>query len=345
MKVFSDMRKWKKVLCVIFLAMFCTIVIADPATDVLVQNEMSIAAEAQELQGIQGAAETSTIAQKTKIRKSGKQGEKSAQSLEKIQKDKLPQYKVINGAFQTQQDLYAARGQGNDAQASSLSAKLRKEIPQAKEALKKLEKLTAEEVSIIKKTTRDANAIKTAEATYSGWKSVVDALKEEPLTDQELQSRRNAIQTASKEAVEGAHDQAKALNSKDLADEDRKILKNNVVGGAKNVFAGMESIMSNMASVMQKFVGEMQKGGMPQMDANSIKGLQSAFEEIGKGMQEFMGSYGPFAQTVASLVGEEITVPTLSMPDFGAMLSGGKGLPGKKGLSLPSLPFGLGKKK
>lgn len=343
--MFSGTRKWKKVLCVIFLAMFCTVVIADPATDVLVQNEMSIAAEAQELQGIQGAGETSMVAQKTKARKSGKQGEKTAQSLDKIQKDKLPQYKVINGAFKTQQDLYAARGQENDAEASSLSAKLKKEIPQAKEALKKLEKLTAEEVSIIKKTTKDANAIKTAEATYSGWKSVVDALKEDALTEKELQSRRKAIQVASKEAVEGAHAQAKDLNPKDLAAEDKKILKNNVVGGAKNVFAELESIMSNMASVMQKFAGEMQKGGMPQMDVNSLKGLQTAFEEIGKGMQEFMGSYGPFAQTVASLVGEEITIPTLSMPDFGAMLSGGKGLPGKKGLSLPSLPFGLGKKK
>ncbi|MCF4152410.1 hypothetical protein L2W58_11445 [Dethiosulfovibrio sp. F2B] len=327
------MSRFLRVVLIVVTVLICGILIADMAMDVMVQNETSLAAESQELQGIQGADETNMVVQKTKMKKSGAAGKKAARSMDKIHKDKLAQYTVINGALQTQKDLYGAHREGLDSQVASLSAKLKKEIPQAKGALKKLRALTDEEVALIKSTTKDAQAIKGSEACYASWRSAVDSLKDQPLTANELKARNEGIRKNSDVAIENAHSQAKSIKSEDLAKEDKALLKKNVVGGAKNVFSGMESIMGNMQSVMQGLIGQMQKGGMPNMDASSLQGLQGIFEGIGKQMQGFMKGFGPFAQTVGGLVGEKVSVPSLSIPDFGGMIGGMSG--GGGGITLP----------
>jgi hypothetical protein len=311
----------------------CGLLIADMAMNVLVQNETSIAAESQELQGIQGADETTMVVQKTKMRKSGAAGKKAARSMDKIHQDKLTHYAVINGALQTQQDLYGAQREGQDGKAVSLSSKLEKEILQARESLKKLRTLTDEEVSLIKSTTKDAQAIKASEACYASWKSAVDALKTQPLSDAELKARNDGIRKNSDVAIENAHAQAKSIKSEDLAEEDKALLKKNVVAGARDVFAGMESIMNDMQSIMQGLVGQMQtSGGMPSMDPSSLQGIQGVLEGVGQQMQGFMQGFGPFAQTVGGLVGENVAVPSLAIPDFGGIMSG---MGGGGGISLP----------
>lgn len=326
------MRKFVRGVLVAIAVLICGLLIADMAMNVLVQNETSIAAESQELQGLQGADETNMVVQKTKMKKSGAAGQKAARSMDKIHQDKLSQYTVINGALQTQKDLYGAYREGQDSRAASLSSKLKKEIPQAKGALKKLRALTDEETALIKSTTKDAKAIKGSEACYASWKSAVDALKDQPLSDRELKARNEGIRKNSDVVIENAHAQAKDIKPTDLAPEDKALLKKNVVGGAKNVFAGLESIMGNMQSMMQNLIGQMQGGGMPNLDASSLQGIQAMFEGIGGQMQGFMKGFGPFTQTVGGLVGEKVSVPSLSIPDFGGMLSG---LGGGGGISLP----------
>ena len=326
------MSRFLRVLLVGLAVLMCGLLIADMDKSVSVQNETSLAAESQELQGIQGADETNMVVQKTKMNKSGAAGQKAARSMDKIHKDKLSHYAVINGALQTQKDLYGAHREGQDSKIASLSTKLKKEIPQAQASLKKLRALTDEEVSLIKATTKDAQAIKGSEACYASWKSAVDALKDQPLTASELKARNEGIRKNSDVAIDNAHSQAKSIKSEDLAEEDKALLKKNVVGGAKNVFAGMESIMSSMQSIMQGFIGQMQKGGMPNMDASALQGIQGMFEGIGKQMQGFMQGFGPFAQTVGGLVGEKVSVPSLSIPDFGAMMGA---MGGGGGVALP----------
>ena len=317
-----------------FIILCAGIVIAQMSLDVLALNETSVSAESQELQGIQGADETTMVVQKTKMNKSGAAGKKSAVSLDGIHKQKLQQYGVINGALNTQQKLYAAQ-RANDSSASSLSASLKKGIPQAKEALKKLRKLTDDEVALIKSSTKDAQAIKVAEATYASWKSAVDNLKEQPLTDSEMKARDSAIRKNSDVAITNAHEQAKQVKSDELAPEDKSLLKTNVVGNARNIFSNLEQIMGQMQSAMKSLSGGAGAGGI---DMKALQGLSGSFEGVAKQMQGFLGNFGPFAQTVGSLVGETISIPSLSIPDLSSMLNLGKGgspLPG-----IPSLPIG-----
>lgn len=317
-----------------FLIFFAGIVIAQMAYDVLALNETAMSTESQELQGIQGADETTMVVQKTKMNKSGAAGKKAAGSLDAIHKQKLQQYKVINGALDTQKKLYAAQ-RDNDSSATRLSASLKKEIPQAKDALKKLRKLTDDEVGLIKSTTKDAQAIKVAEASYASWKSAVDNLKEQPLTDNEMKTRNAAIRKNSDIAITNAHEQAKQVKSDELAPEDKNLLKTNVVANARNIFSNLEQIMNQMQSMMKSLSGGAGPGGI---DMNAIQGLAGSFEGMAKQMQGFLGNFGPFAQTVGSLVGETVSVPKLAIPDFSSMLNLGKGgspLPGA-----PSLPTG-----
>jgi len=307
------------------------IVIAQMALDALALNETSVAAESQELQGVQGADETTMVVQKTKMQKSGASGKKASASMDEIHKKKLPQYRVINGALDTQKKLYAAQRE-NSPRASGFSAALKKEIPQAKDSLKKLRALTDQEVALIKSTTKDAQAIKVAEASYASWKSAVDHLKEQPLTEKELKARNQGIQKNSEIAVLNAHDQAKTVKSEELAPEDKNLLKSNVVGGAKNIFSNIQQIMSDMQSVMNAFGG---LSGTTGLNVNALQGLGGAFQGVAKQMQGFLGNYGPFAQTVGALVGERVSVPTLSIPDFMSMVKiGSGGAPG----SIPSVP-------
>ncbi len=317
-----------------FFILCAGIVIAQMSLDVLALNETAVSAESQELQGIQGADETTMVVQKTKMNKSGAAGKKAAGSLDSIHKQKLQQYKVINGALDTQKKLYAAQ-RANDSSASRLSTNLKKEIPQAKDALKKLRKLTDQEVALIKSSTKDAQAIKVAEASYASWKSAVDNLKEQPLSDNEMKTRNAAIRKNSDIAITNAHEQAKQVKSNELAPEDKNLLKTNVVANARTIFTNLEQIMSQMQSVMKSLSGGAGPAGI---DMNAIQGLAGSFEGMAKHMQGFLGNFGPFAQTVGSLVGETVSVPKLAIPDFSSMLNLGKGsspLPG-----MPSLPTG-----
>ncbi len=311
----------------VLLLLGAGLVIAQMALDALALNETSVAAETQELQGVQGADETTMVVQKTKMQKSGAAGKKASASMDEIHKKKLPEYRTINGALDTQKKLYSAQRE-NDPQASRLAAALKKEIPRAKESLKKLRGLTDQEIALIKSTTKDAQAIKVAESSYASWKSAVDHLKEQPLTDKELKARNEGIRKNSEVAVANAHDQAKTVKSEELAPEDKNVLKSNVVGGAKNIFSNLQQIMNNMQSVMNALGGVSGGAGL---NINALQGLGGAFQGVAKQMQGFLGTYGPFAQTVGALVGEQISVPALSIPDFSSMVKMGGG-------SVPSVP-------
>lgn len=317
-----------------FLILCAGIVIAQMNLTALTANETAMSAESQELQGIQGADETTMVVQKTKMNKSGASGKKAAVSLDGIHKQKLQQYRVINGALDTQKKLYAAQ-RADDPGASRLAASLKKEIPKARDALKKLRKLTDDEVALIRSTTKDAQAIKVAEASYASWKSAVDHLKDQPLTDGEMKARNESIRKNSEVAITNAHEQAKQVKSNELAPEDKTLLKTNVVANARNIFANLQQIMNQMQSVMQSISGGAGPGGI---DVNALQQLAGTFEGMGKQMQGFLGNFGPFAQTVGALVGENVSVPTLAVPDFSSMLKIGAGTGGVSMPSVPSIP-------
>ncbi|MDI9370364.1 MAG: hypothetical protein GX181_06040 [Synergistaceae bacterium] len=305
-------------------------VIAQMALDSLALNETSVAAESQELQGVQGADETTMVVQKAKMRKSGAEGKKASVSMDEIHKKKLPHYRTINGALDIQKRLYSAQRE-NSPRAKSLAASLNQEIPKARDALKNLRVLTDQEVALINSTTKDAKAIKVAESSYSSWKSAVDHLKVEPLTDGELKARNRGIRSNSEAAVSNAHDQAKEIKSDDLSAEDKGVLKSNVVGSAKDIFSNLQQIMGEMQKVMNAL-----GGGTGGIDVMALQGLAGSMQGVAGNMQGFLGVFGPFAQTVGGLVGESIAVPSLSIPDFSSVLQsiGGGGIP-----SIPSIPL------
>ena len=242
--------KWILVAAFILLA---AIVIAEYNLDALALNETSIAAESQELQGIQGADETTMVVQKAKMRKSGSSGEKAARSMDAIHKDKIEQFKVINGALGTQADLYKAQKEGQDSKTGKLTCKLQKEIPLAKSALCKLRKLTDEETRIINSTTKDKGAIRVAEATYSSWESAVKSLKVEPLSESELNAMKAEIGKHSEVAIKGGQQQAEQVSANDLSAQDKKILKENVVGNGRNIFSNMQNVMAGDAKDYAEF--------------------------------------------------------------------------------------------
>lgn len=311
--------------------------IAQMALDALALNETSVAAESQELQGVQGADETTMVVQKAKMRKSGAEGKKASVTMDEIHKKKLPQYRVINGALDTQKKLYSARRE-NSPQAQSLATSLKQEIPKAREALKNLRSLADQEVSLINSTTKDAKAVKVAESSYSSWKSAVDHLKEEPLTDGELKARNDGIRRNSESAVANAHDQAREVEPEELSQEDKGVLKSNVVGGAKDIFSNLQQIMNEMQKVMNVL-----GGGAGGIDVNALQGLAGSMQGVANNMQGFLGIYGPFAQTVGGLVGESLSIPSLPTPDFSSLLKsiGGGSVPSMPSMpSIPSIPGG-----
>ena len=297
------------------LLLGAAVVAAQMALDALALNETSVAAESQELQGVQGADETTMVVQKTKMRKSGAEGKKASATMDEIHKNKLPQYRTINGALEIQKKLYSAQRE-NSPQAKSLAASLKQEIPKAREALKTLRSLTDQEVALINSTTRDAKAIKVAESSYASWKSAVDHLKEAPLTDGELKARNSGIRANSEAAVSNAHDQAREVKPDDLAPEDKGVLKTNVVAGAADIFSNLQNIISDMQTIMNA-LGGVKGGGI---DINALQGLSGAMQGVARNMQGFLGVYGPFAQTVGGLVGEKVLVPSLPVPDFTNLL-------------------------
>ena len=346
----SRVLKWG---VVVFIVLIAAVVIAQMAFEASMQSQTTIVAGIQELQGIQGADETTVVAQKQKMRKKGPSGVNAAKTLERIDQDKKKEFKIINGAMETQSSMYGAYKDEKDAEAAKLMEKLKAQIPEAQSSLKRLRRLTDEQVQTINGSTKDAQAVKVAESTYSSWKTAVDSLKVDPLTEQDIKNRQAALSQNSAVAINGAQEQAKGIDAATLPPEDKDRLKS-VVGSGQDIMSAMQNIMSEMQKAMQGMMNSLTGGGKSSnplsmiqnmtsgkkdggLNKESIDRLQKVMEGIAGQIQGFFGNFGPYLQTVGGIVGMPVSIP--SLPAFGNM-GAMKGMPsgGASSATSPSAP-------
>ena len=342
----SRFLKWG---VVVFIVLIAAVVIAQMAFEASMQSQTTIVAGIQELQGIQGADETTVVAQKQKMRKKGPSGVNAAKTLERIDQDKKKEFKVINGAMETQSSMYGAYKDEKDAEAAKLMEKLKAQIPEAQSSLKRLRRLTDEQVQTINGSTKDAQAVKVAESTYSSWKAAVDSLKVDPLTEQDIKSRQAALSQNSAEAIKGAQEQAKGIDAATLPPEDKDRLRS-VVGSGQNIMSAMQNIMAEMQKAMQGMMNSLTGGGKSSnplsriqnmtsgkkdggINKESFDRLQKVMEGVAGQIQGFFGNFGPYLQTVGGIVGMPVSIP--SLPAFGNM-GAMKGMPSGGAPSAPS---------
>ncbi|MDO4987636.1 MAG: hypothetical protein Q4E17_01195 [Synergistes sp.] len=300
------------------------------------------------------------VAQKTKIAKLSKakqtakqpakkasketmDPQKALASLANIDKEKMNHYKTINGVLSEQKALYEAQAKEKNDTASA-EQNFGKSIENAKASLKELRRLTDEQIKIYKATTNDAQAIKTAEATYSTWASAVSALSVKPLEDSKLSDLDKKVHENANSAVVTAEEEMKTVSPADVSAEDKAILKDEVIADGGSIQNDMQSGMQELATVFNEIIKVIQSatsgksggalgglggalglggGSAPSVpfDANVLNVLQTFFNLIAQQMVAFNDSFGGFMQSAGTLAGVSVEkAPALTMPTFNVNL-------------------------
>ena len=306
-----------KILIVIVLSLIAVVVTG--ALEESMQSQTTIVTGIQELHGIQGADAAVSVAQKQQLRKKGPEGVNAAKLLDRIDRDKMKEFRIINGAMETQSSLYRALKDGKDAEAGTLVQKLKGQIPEAQQSLQRLRKLTDEQIRVMSGTTTGAQATRVAEATYSSWKAAVDSLKVDLLTEEEVRARNDILARSGYEAVTSAQAQVGGIDPGTLPDKDRNALRA-VANDGNVVLDNLGSIISsgleilarglNMANDAMKHYNDMQK---MQHDLTYGQGYFHERNNGGRSLrimrmvvehaQGFVGYYRPFLRVVGSKSG------------------------------------------
>ena len=318
-----------KIFVLLLLLVGCSVIVADMDRSVVVLNETSIAAETQELQGIQGASITATEIQVSKATQGGKKDQ--AKTLDSLMKEQIRCYSIINGALETQRTYYTAYKGGNEGEIKKSLSNLNAAIPKAQEAFKKLQSLTDQKISLIKSTTGDVAAINVEKASLASWAAAVKALSTKPMTEDEVTKRNDAIGEQSSIAIKTAHNMARFTDPGSLSEEQKKNLKINVVDKGEEVIKNLGDVIKVLPQLMLSMVqgasvgmkmandalGSYSDMGKMMHDASYNQGFfskgnmdkyQRSLDGVGKRINGFLGYYTPFIQTVGDKVGSPVSV-------------------------------------
>lgn len=334
-------KKW--LLGLVFILCLATLVIAAVNLMPIKSSAVNVNSFIHRSKAVQDAERAAILAQKTKIRKQVASGTakskdktvdpaKAPALLTEIDRKKMEQYKVINGALALQETVYNEMAANEGV--SSKSGELKASIPKAKEALSALKKLTEEQVKIYKATTDDAQAIKVAWSTFYTWEAATGALSDQPLDDAAIARAEGKISAESAAGISAAEAQLKSIDKNDLDAADQDLLRNEILPSGRDVFSGLQAVMNQMQGIIQEFMKQMQggsgggnplqmmgnlmggkgDGGKPPFDPAALQALQASFQTLAGQLQGFMGSFGSFMQVAGGLVGESVSVPSLPMP-------------------------------
>ncbi|NCC96524.1 MAG: hypothetical protein EOM02_06740 [Synergistales bacterium] len=318
-----------KIFIILVVLLGCTMIIADVAMDVMVLNETSLAAETQELQGIQGASITATEVQVSKATQRGKKDQ--AKTLDSLMKEQIQCYTIINGALEVQRTYYTAYKGGKEGQIKKSLSDLNSSIPKAQNAFKKLQKITERKISLIKSTTGDVAAINVEKASLASWAAAVKALSTKPMTEDEVAKRNDSIEEQSSIAIKTAHNMARFTDPASLSEEQKKNLKINVVDKGEEVIKNLGDVIKVLPQLMLSMVqgasvgmkmandamGSYSDMGKMMHDATYNQGFfnkgnmskyQRSLDGVGKRINGFLGYYTPFIQTVGDKVGSPVSV-------------------------------------
>lgn len=284
------------------------------------------------------------VAQKTKIAKMSKakpesssvDPQKAVASLASIDKEKMVHYKTINDALDIQKKLYEAQA-GEEKDTHTLEQSFNDATEKARGSLKELRRLTDEQVNIYKQTTNDAQAIKTANATYYTWENAVAGLSAKPLEDAKLTALDKKLHESASDAVASANEEMKSVNPSDVSEEDKMLLKNEILVDGSNVQSDMQSTMKELGTVFAEIIKIIQTvagrsgGGSPlgsigktfgigksvPVDVNMFNVLQSFFNLMATQMVSFNDSFGGFMQSAGTLANVQVPqAPVLTVPSF-----------------------------
>ena len=344
-KEMDALSRKKMVLGLILVLCLATLVVAAVNLMPIKSSAVNVNSFIHRSKAVQDAERAAVVAQKTKIRKQVASGKvkskdksvdpaKAPALLTELDRKKMDQYKVINGALVLQGEVYNEMA-ANDG-VSGKASELKGEIPKAKEALGTLKKLTEQQVKIYKATTGDAQAIKVAWSTFYTWEAAVGALSDQPLDDAAIARAESKIGTESSAGISAAEAQLKSIDKNDLDAADQDLLRNEILPSGQDVFSGLQGVMDQMQTIIQEFTKQLQGGsgssnplqamgsllggkksgdsGKPAFDPAALQSLQGTFQTLAGQLQGFMGSFGSFMQVAGGLVGETVSVPSVTMP-------------------------------
>lgn len=307
------------------------------------KSSIAVSTWVHKSQGVQDADRTTVIAQKAKIKKNKEQikktnpsidPDKAPEMLSQIDKNKMKHYKVINSALILQNEIYKASAKNSSDPA--MLDRFKTESNNARSSLKDLRKLTDEQINIYKATTKDQQAIDVANATYYTWENAVDGLSADPIEDGKLAALDKKIQDESEIGINKANEQAKSVSPEDVDQEDKSVIKDEILVSGNGVMQGMQVVLDEMQNVVQEVTKLLNsaKGGStggnplgmianianaktPPIDMSVINDLQNIFNVMAQGISAFSNSFGGFMQSTGTLAGVQVqAMPTLNVPKF-----------------------------
>ena len=336
------------ILPIILFVLLALVTVAIGAIDLSGQSRKTLLANdswTHQSRGVQDADRVVIVAQKAKIKKAHAQKknaakamdpQKAVDSLNRIDREKMEHYKAINGTLEEQKNLMDAYANKSNTQEMQDNFKVSSD--NAYSALKELRRLTDEQIDIYNQTTKDEQAIKTANSTYYTWENAVSGLSSEPLDDAKLAELDKKIHDSANEAVASANEEAKSVTPEDVAEEDKTIIKDELLTDGSSVQSGMRSTMEDMSVVFSEIIKVMQvatgKSSNPlgkvigaikgsksvPLDANVVevlKMLQSFFNMMASNMASFDNSFGGLMQSTGAMAGVQVEqAPALTVPSF-----------------------------
>jgi hypothetical protein len=301
------------------------------ATDSIVTSRVSGTVGFLELRGIQGADTTQNVAQQKKAKERGKTAE--AKELDEIRGGKVRHFQVISAAQNAQSKYYEANEKGNDA--AALRADLEAKIPEARSALGELKILTDREIELLKAIGGDESAIAVSKSFYKAMETAVATLQLDELSDEQVMARERDIQLAGKSAIHTARVMSDNFSPDDMDEGDKRTLEEEVVKPGEENAKSLGSVMSQMPAIIFGSAQGMLEGlnmfnkvmNAYDKDSNRIahdlvynqgmfsrrnmSAFQSRIDSIGFGVQQFLGEYSPFVDSVGRSVGREGRVDPL----------------------------------
>lgn len=323
--MFSKSKVWMLALGLIAVA--ATLVIAEINIVQTRKSSIAVSTWVHKSRGIQDADRTTLVVQKAKIKKAAAQAkktktdidpDKAVLTLTEIDKKKMEHYKVINSALLLQKDIYEALAE--DKCSKEMLDRFDGESKSARGSLKELRTLTDEQIKIYKGTTKDTQAIGVANSTYYTWESAVSALSSNPIDDAKFAELDKKIQDESNSGVIAADAQAKSVSAADIDNNDKAIIRDEVLVSAKGVEQGMQDVVKEMQKVITELtktlsgnkgnpiamVGKLFGGGKkpPAEITAVIEGLQQVFKMMEQQNSIFSGSLGSFVSSAGSLAAQ-----------------------------------------
>ena len=311
-----------KILIAIALVLLLTVLAIAMATDVIVTSRVSSTASFHELQGIQGADTTQNVAQQKKAKQEGKSEE--AKELETIRASKVQHFQVISAAQNTQNRYYDAQEKGNDT--TALRGELESRIPQARGSLTEMKTLTDREIEILQAIGGDESAISIVRSFYKAMETAVDTLQLDELTDEQVMARERDIQIEGRGGIHTARLMSDRFVADDMEAGEKQTLDEDVVKPGEQNVKSLGDVLTQMPSIIFGAVAGMAEGlnlfggamdrysdygqmahdlvyNQGMFSRSNMNAFQNRLDSIGAGVQQFLGEYSPFVESVGRGIG------------------------------------------